>query len=1114
MNDGSLIFDTKIDGKGFDKGLNSLKNQANGLNTTFKRLGVAIGTAFSVRAIANFGKRITSIASDLQEVQNVVDVSFGEMSYKMEEFSQKAIEAFGLSQLEAKRTGSSYMAMAVGMNMAMDKASDMAVTLTALSADMASFYNINQGEARTALSSVFTGETETLKRYGILLTEVNLQEYARQQGITKSINKMTQQEKVMLRYHYLLNATRLAQGDFARTQDDWANQVRILNESFKELLTTLGNVLIPVLVRVIPYITAFIRVLGDGVRYLASLMGIELPTYDYKKTSKGINTINTGLKDVETGAKKANKAMKNLAGFDELNVIGNKASEAGKELGNIGSSSGGGDLGLQMPKYNFVDNVKKHSDEVYKKVKGVFERIGEELKKFMPLIKTIGATLATIWAVNKIADFVKWVKRAVKILGGLKISKELSKGFSSFLEAFHLARMEGGVKTFKSLRKGAKAFRKSLSPLTKVFITLGASIASFAITSNVFEKATKGTMSWGKALGIAIPLVGGLAIAVGFLVSPIGGVVVALAGLAGAFYGVNKAQEEMLEKDIAEHFKTGDITISQVADDFRDLADSLTGNEDKYLENQSHLENTRNEASKVSDKLTLLIGKLRTTGSVSAEETKKMKDAFAELATASEKLVSETGNNLKLFAYGMEDRLGKDAVDGFVKQIDSAAGKQIGLIKEYQREFDILNQKPIKTDTEISRMGELQKLITLAGGYADNISADVNKAKAILEKQQRVSFEDGMKTEQALKDMSKAYDDVITKMDETKSKQIEGLKSLGLDGNKDAISFINKMFDIRKEEVDTALAPYFQTVVSQYEQKYNEAKEKEIRKIHDNPLDGVWKISVCGMTWDELAVERLAKKEWKSINQVIADAGGSLQKEGIPKIGMEKMLNFDISKVKSKGEEIGKNLALGQKEGIKKNSFMPENAMTNSASEIIGKAKTKFDTHSPSKVFIDIGLNLMQGLSNGIKNNTSIAISSLDNLINQMMKKLDSFEFRFKTKFNSIFKSVADGANNLNVNADGKATYKPIPVPKLATGTVVPANYGEFLAVLGDNKREAEVVSPLSTIKQALTEALRETGGQSGTITVHSHVYLNDYEIGQAMESYNQRQTIRSNGKK
>lgn len=195
MADGSLIFDTKISTKGFNDGVNGLKGQANSLTGTLMKLGSTIALAFGVRQIINFSKQAINLASDLQEVQNVVDTTFGEMSYKLEEFAETAINTFGLSRLSAKQTGFTFMAIATGMGMVLNTASDMSISLTALSAYMASFYNMSQSEASTALSSIFTGEIETLKRYGILITKVNLEEYARQQGITKSIEKMTQLEK-------------------------------------------------------------------------------------------------------------------------------------------------------------------------------------------------------------------------------------------------------------------------------------------------------------------------------------------------------------------------------------------------------------------------------------------------------------------------------------------------------------------------------------------------------------------------------------------------------------------------------------------------------------------------------------------------------------------------------------------------------------------------------------------------------------------------------------------------------------------------------------------------------------------------------------------------------
>lgn len=368
--DGSIILTTQVDQTGLKRGMASMKSGIAGLSKSFTKIGAAIGVAFGVGALIKFGKQAVQLASDLQEVQNVVDVAFGDMAYRMEQFADTAIETFGISKLTAKQTGSSYMAMAKGMQIADDAAADMALTLTGLSADMASFYNIRQEEAKTALASVFTGETETLKRYGILITEVNLQEFARQQGITKSINAMTQQEKVMLRYQYILQATQLAQGDFVRTQDSWANQTRILSERWKEMATIFGEAFMAIGLLVLPVINSIIVGLtkvAEAARTVAqwiykAFTGKELKssttvTQNQATSLSGVGSsaekAADGMSDLGGATKKATKeAQKSLAGFDDLQIItsniADSAGSAGSALGGIGGVGGIGDIGGGM----------------------------------------------------------------------------------------------------------------------------------------------------------------------------------------------------------------------------------------------------------------------------------------------------------------------------------------------------------------------------------------------------------------------------------------------------------------------------------------------------------------------------------------------------------------------------------------------------------------------------------------------------------------------------------------------------------------------------------------------------------------------------------------------
>ena len=210
----------------------------------FTKAAIAAGAALAANKLKDLGSQAIETASDLREVQNVVDTSFGELAYMMEDLADKAIDVYGISKLTAKETGSTFMSMAKGMDIVPQSAAEMSIALTELSADMASFYNVEQQVAATALNSVFTGETETLKKFGVVMTEANLNAFALSQGIEKTVKQMDQAEKVQLRYNYVMQQTSLAQGDFAKTSGEWANRSRVLKEEITELSSMVGEELI------------------------------------------------------------------------------------------------------------------------------------------------------------------------------------------------------------------------------------------------------------------------------------------------------------------------------------------------------------------------------------------------------------------------------------------------------------------------------------------------------------------------------------------------------------------------------------------------------------------------------------------------------------------------------------------------------------------------------------------------------------------------------------------------------------------------------------------------------------------------------------------------------
>ncbi|MGN1133245.1 MAG: hypothetical protein ACI4RN_02200, partial [Oscillospiraceae bacterium] len=362
------------------------------------------------------------------------DTAFGSMSYKMEEFANNSIKQFGISKLAAKQTGSTFMAMASGMGLAQDNASDMAISLTGLSADMASFYNVSQDVASTALKSIFTGETETLKQFGIVMTDANLQAYALSQGISKSTSEMTQAEKVQLRYNYVMSQTALAQGDFAKTQDSWANQTRILQEQFKELGSTVGSVvmsaMLPVLQKLNGILSSLIDVAGRAAQAIANVFGIKMDSGSGGSAAKALAEDTSQISD-ESGiaadnysdmadsAKETAKANeRQLAAFDKINKLSSNTSDT-KSLDKISTAN---NSGVKLP---VTTEVKVDTNDAQNKIERALNHIKDLVKSGD--WEGLGKLLAE--KVNLLFDKIDWKAIQEKV-------KLAIKNFANFLNGF------------------------------------------------------------------------------------------------------------------------------------------------------------------------------------------------------------------------------------------------------------------------------------------------------------------------------------------------------------------------------------------------------------------------------------------------------------------------------------------------------------------------------------------------------------------------------------------------------------------------------------------------------------------------------------------------------
>ena len=196
-------------------------------------------------ATVKFTKEALKNASDLEEVQNVVEVVFDDMSESVDKFSKNAIQQYGLSETIAKKYIGSFGAMAKSFGFTTEEAAKMSTSLTGLAGDVASFYNLDSDAAYTKLKSVFTGETESLKELGVVMTQNALDQYALEKGYGKTTKQMTEQEKVALRYKFVLDRLSQASGDYANTSDHWANMVRTAKLEIQSLSGEVGSELMP-----------------------------------------------------------------------------------------------------------------------------------------------------------------------------------------------------------------------------------------------------------------------------------------------------------------------------------------------------------------------------------------------------------------------------------------------------------------------------------------------------------------------------------------------------------------------------------------------------------------------------------------------------------------------------------------------------------------------------------------------------------------------------------------------------------------------------------------------------------------------------------------------------
>ena len=500
--DGSVIINTKVDTTGMTSGLKQIEGSVGGLGSALKKLGGIIAAVFAVKKIIEFGASCIELGSDLDEVQNVVDVTFGKMSGAIEQFSKEAAVQFGLSELAAKQYTSTLGAMYKSMGFTEESAAGMSIEMTKLAADMASFYNLDPDTAFQKIRAGISGETEPLKQLGINLSEANLEEYRLAQGIQTSYKAMNQQDKALLRYNYLLSVTKDAQGDFARTSGSWANQMKILRLQFDQIRADLGQGFIAIFTPILQVINKLLQ----GLAKLASAFKAFTQLITGKKGSSNtsapsaIGEGDSAVSDIadtyanaadaaddyadaqqgvaQATKKAAKEATKYLSPLDEINRYTKEATEAAEDLApnisnpgkagkasNLPSASGGagGSAGLAAVDFGQLEQGDTVVDKLAQKMKDLYDTIVKGCQPAVNALKNLwdnGLKKLGEFAFNSLLDFYNLFLKPV----GAWV---MGEGIPRFVNALN----DGLMKVnWEKLRTSLQNLWKALAPFA---VTVG-----------------------------------------------------------------------------------------------------------------------------------------------------------------------------------------------------------------------------------------------------------------------------------------------------------------------------------------------------------------------------------------------------------------------------------------------------------------------------------------------------------------------------------------------------------------------------------------------------------------------------------------------------------------
>ena len=529
-----------------DKASKSTKSYTDKLAQQISKFRTLYG---AFKNAANMMAGLFNESNDYIETLNLFEVAMGKNTDAAKEFAEAVQSKMGIDSKDWMNYQAIFQNLATGFGVASDSASVMSKNLTQLSYDLSSIYNTDVETAFDKLSSAMSGQVKGLREFGIDTTVATLQEYALSKGIDKSVRSMTQAEKSMLRYNYIMEQSRDLGywNDMAKTIITPANSLRILTAQITQMKRAFGNIISVVATQVIPYVQAFVELVTEGANRLANLFGFKLPDLNGNKFSQSFSDAEEDAEGVEDSLKKIKKQM---MGFDELNVISNPDSDSSGISNSIDNALGN----MGLIEYDFLKNLDLSGlDKVKKKLNG----IGKALKPIATLV-------AGIFAVGVVMKWVTAIGTGIAAITAALYGSNIGFAFLAWA---------GGAATFS---ESLSYLSGTMSTLQKAFLGIATVIAEFLVVFSVVKSLTidisNGTATLGQYITTGIALVGAfgaawIALSIVFESTPIGalvsGLVLLVAAIAGVISGLTEAGRQAYES--SEDFKIMQASIETTA---------------------------------------------------------------------------------------------------------------------------------------------------------------------------------------------------------------------------------------------------------------------------------------------------------------------------------------------------------------------------------------------------------------------------------------------------------------------------------------------------------------------------------------------------------------------